>query len=242
VLALLEGAASLPASTSSQPEVACLLRLLQQHAGEHDVVAASCRLLLRLLGTAPATTLAALQEQLLLALLPRLLAQQQQREQLELHRQDDSVQQGLGHLQPAAALKAAASAVEDARCAALELLGAFMSTHVSLQRAAVAAWEPVAALFSLLLRPQAPSRRLALDNVSGAGWLVGWLAGARAGGRQRGREGLWSALSGRPACMPGQRACRSLPSLLYVPPPCSLLNPLSACTADPAADASARRL
>lgn len=30
----------------------------------------------------------------------------------------------------------------------------------------MASWEPVAALFSLLLRPPAPSRKLALDNVS----------------------------------------------------------------------------
>ena len=235
MLALLEAAASLPASTSNQPEVACLLRLLQQHAGEHDVVSASCRLLLRLLGAAPATTLAALQEQPLLALLPRLLAQQQQREQVEQHRREDRVEQGLGHLPPAAALEAAAAAMEDARCSALELLGAFMSTHVSLQRAAVAAWEPVAALFSLLLRPQAPSRRLALDNVSGAGW-------------QGGREGVCVSTAclqsccqvllvpcpGNPAMFPVQSAHPALCAAALLAPTRS--------PADPAAHACARRL
>ena len=51
--------------------------------------------------------------------------------------------------------------------------------HASIQRAAVAAWEPVAALFALLLQPASPSRRLALDNVSAAARLgsVGSMGG-----------------------------------------------------------------
>lgn len=236
VLVVVEAAATLPASSSSLPEVAALLRLLQQHPRRHGVVASACRLLLRLLGAAPATTQAALQELQLLSLLPRLLAaqqlQQQEPEPGGAHAGSSSSATAVvpreAPAQPAGGAEAGdAAALEDARCAAVELLGAFMrseaavlplqggvapaclwsrlecfrawavacvfdhlavasatlppsllptslpatppcrcSMHVSLQRAAVAAWEPVAALFALLLRPTPASRRLALDYVS----------------------------------------------------------------------------
>lgn len=226
VLVLLEAAASLPAASSNLPEVSALMQLLRQHPQRHALVAPACRLLLRLLGCAPVTTLAALQEQQLLTALPRLLAQQQAGEQprgergvaaehvavpaREVHAAAGSQ---AGEEEPTSPRTAAeALALEDARCAALELLGAFLrcgqgrrpgsaysaallsvllaqkgqaaadllppphmhmlcpcSTHSSIQQAALATWDPVAALFSLLLRPAAPSRRLAMDSVSPPG-------------------------------------------------------------------------
>lgn len=117
VFAVLEAAASLPAASSNLAELSALLALLQQHPDQHAVTAASCRLLLRLLGSAPATSLAALQERQLLLLLPRLLAQQLARE--------GAVATAAGA--PSFSVVAAElAALEEARCAAVELLGAFM--------------------------------------------------------------------------------------------------------------------
>lgn len=134
VLACLEAAASLPASSSNLEEVSALLRLLQQHAARHGEVAAACRLLLRLLGAAPATSLAALRERQLLVLLPRLLAQQLALEgeagqavQPAVQPAQQAAEAGLAGGSPAPGPAAAqAGALEESRCAALELLGAFM--------------------------------------------------------------------------------------------------------------------
>ncbi|PRW34047.1 BEACH domain-containing lvsC isoform X1 isoform B [Chlorella sorokiniana] len=167
VLVLLEAAASLPAASSNLAEVSALMQLLRQHPRRHALVAPACRVLLRLLGCAPATTLAALQEQQLLTALPRLLAQQQEGERPGREGSSGAERGEAGGEEALASPRTAAEALalEDARCAALELLGAFLSTHSSIQQAALAAWDPVAALFSLLLRPAAPSRRLAMDSV-----------------------------------------------------------------------------
>jgi hypothetical protein len=129
-LALAESAASLPASPSNLPEVAALLALAAGEPRRHAVVAAACRVLLRLLGAAPATTLAALQERQLLVLLPRLLAQQMAEEEED----EEGNRQRPASAAPSDASAfeidrpppAEAAAREDARCAALELLGAFM--------------------------------------------------------------------------------------------------------------------
>lgn len=139
VFVLLEAAASLPAASSNLPEVTALMQLLRQHPRRHDLVRPACRVLLRLLGCAPATTLAALQDQQLLTALPRLLAQQQEGERppREL---DSDAERSAAHTagsagagpeageEPLASPRSAAEALalEDARCAALELLGAFL--------------------------------------------------------------------------------------------------------------------
>lgn len=142
VLVLLEAAASLPAASSSLPEVSAVMQLLRQHPRRHALVAPACRVLLRLLGCAPATTLAALQEQQLLTALPRLLAQQQEGERPGREcGQTAGAEHAAGFAGQAGAeagpeaeeeaptsprTAAEALALEDARCAALELLGAFL--------------------------------------------------------------------------------------------------------------------
>jgi hypothetical protein len=137
VLAVLEAAASLPATSSNLAELSALLALLQQHPDQHAVTAAACRLLLRLLGSAPATSLAALQDRQLLLLLPRLLAQQLAREgtvaaagaqdAAEATSGGSTADETSGGQAPSASVVAAElAALEETRCAALELLGAFM--------------------------------------------------------------------------------------------------------------------
>lgn len=139
VFVLLEAAASLPATSSNLPEVTALMQLLRQHPRRHDLVRPACRVLLRLLGCAPATTLAALQDQQLLTALPRLLAQQQEGEP-PARELDSGAEHSAAHAagspearpeaseEPLASPRSAAEALglEDARCAVLELLGAFL--------------------------------------------------------------------------------------------------------------------
>ena len=170
-LAVVELAATLPGNRDSTPECEGVVALLQQWPGEHGIVAAACGLLTRLLARAPTTTLAALQNLDLLAVLPRLLAKQ---EQLGRQQQQQALAQGRRLASGTAAGGEEDDGMESegeegvglagARAAALVLLSALLHSRQGVQRAAVAAWAPVAVLFALVWRQECC--QVALDLVS----------------------------------------------------------------------------
>eukprot|EP00887_Chlorella_sp_A99_P003486 scaffold7.g3486.t1 len=169
VLAVLELAVSLPGSVDSSPEVDRVVGLLQEWPLEHGIVTDACHLLTRLLARAPTTTLTAVLGADLLTVLPRVLARQQQ--------EQERPEQQLGSTAASASPSAASPSIvpaatvppgrepglDQARSAALALLSALLHSRGAVQRAAVAAWSPVAVLFALLWREDC--QPLALELV-----------------------------------------------------------------------------